>query len=582
MDFFLYPISSMRYSLLFGKTRMSAPSDADSANARFLIQGGFIEREAAGIYNYLPLGFRVLQKINNIIREEMDAVGGQEIFMPILHPKENWIKTGRDETMDPILYRTKGAGDHDFILGPSHEEIVTPLVKKFVKSYKDFPLAVYQIQAKFRNEPRAKAGILRGREFGMKDMYSFHTSEEDLNQYYEKVKQAYLRVYKRLGLKIYVAEASGGAFSDKFSHEFSIITPAGEDTILVCEPCKYAQNLEIAEAFMDMPDGSTDEDEKLLKEVSAKRGPSIEEGVKLHKIPAWKILKTVVYKIQSGLIGVCIRGDLEINASKLSKFLGEEVRTASPDELKTAKLAIGFISPVNNPNLSFIADHSIKHVKNFCTGANKPEKDYLNANIGRDFVIKTFAHFTDVALKCPKCGKEVKEQKAIEAGNIFKLGTKYSESFNLTFTNEQGKEQLITMGCYGIGTTRLMGTIVEASHDEKGIIWPQSVAPYQMHLLHLGKEKETKDAAEKLYKELCEKGIEVLYDDRDESAGKKLNDADLIGIPLRVIISKKTLEKNGAEIKRRNEKEAKIVDLDVIASEAKQSSLAHSLRSCVL
>ncbi|MEK7172033.1 MAG: proline--tRNA ligase [Patescibacteria group bacterium] len=555
----------MRYSLLFGKTRMQAPADADSVNARYLIQGGFIEREAAGIYNYLPLGWRVLKKINQIIREEMDAVGGQEIFMPILHPKENWIQTGRDETMDSILYRTKGAGDHDFILGPSHEEIVTPLVKKFVKSYKDFPLAVYQIQAKFRNEPRAKAGILRGREFGMKDMYSFHTSEQDLEQYYEKVKIAYLRVYKRLELKTYVVEASGGAFSDKFSHEFSIQTPAGEDTILVCGSCDYAQNLEIAEANMESPEGSQKETEAPLKEMDAPRGPSIAEGVKLHKVPAWKILKTVVFKIKNGFLGVCIRGDLEINTAKLSKFLGEEVHTASPDELKIAKLAVGFISPVNNQNISFIADHSIKQIKNFCTGANKPNKDYINANLGRDFTIKTFAHFADVPLQCPKCGKPVTEEKAVEAGNIFKLGTKYSEAFNLTYTDEQGKENLITMGCYGIGTTRLMGTIVEASYDEKGIIWPDSVAPYQMHLLHLGKEKESKDAAEKLYKELCDKGIEVLYDDREESAGKKLNDADLIGIPLRVLISKKTLEKGSAEVKRRNEKEAKLVPLEKIS-----------------
>ncbi|MBI4994357.1 proline--tRNA ligase [Candidatus Peregrinibacteria bacterium] len=555
----------MRYSLLFGKTRYSAPSDADSANARFLIQGGFIEREAAGIYSYLPLGWRVLQKINNIIREEMNAKGGQEIFMPVLHPKENWLQTGRNEAMDSVLYRTRGSGDHEFILGPSHEEIVTPLVKKFIHSYKDFPLAVYQIQTKFRNEPRAKAGILRGREFGMKDMYSFHTSEEDLENYYEKMKTAYLRVYERLGLKVYIVEASGGSFSDKFSHEFSVITPAGEDTILVCEPCKYAQNLEIAEAFMDVPRGEKDEEEKPLKEVAARRGPSIEDGMKLHGIPAWKILKTVVYKMKNGLIGVCIRGDLEINNDKLSKFLGEEVHSASPDELKTAEQNIGFISPVNNPNLPFIADHSVKHVKNFCTGANKPNKDYLNANLGRDFTIKTFAHFADVPLKCPKCGKEVQEQKAIEAGNIFKLGTKFSSAFGFTYTDEHGKECPITMGCYGIGNTRLMGAVVEASHDEKGIIWPISVSPYQMHLLHLGKEKETKDAAEKLYKKLCGKGIEVLYDDRNESAGKKLNDADLIGIPWRVIVSKKTLEKLSVEVKRRNEKEAKLVPMEGVS-----------------
>ncbi len=393
---------------------MEAPADADSANAKFLIQGGFIEREAAGIYNYLPLGMRVLTKICDIVREEMNAVDGQEIFMPVLAPRENWKQTGRDETMDPILYRTKGAGDHDFVLGPSHEEIVTPLVKKFVRSYKDLPLSVYQIQAKFRNEPRAKAGILRGREFGMKDMYSFHRDNADLDAYYERAKEAYTKVYKRLGLTAYVVEASGGAFADSHSHEFSVVTPVGEDTILVCEKCNFAQNIEI-----------------------------VKEG----------------------------------------------------------------------------------------------ERE-----------------------KCPKCKGAVVEKKAIEAGNIFKLGLKYSEAFNLTYTDENGKEVLAPMGCYGIGTTRMVGTIVEASHDEKGIIWPASVAPYQLHLVSItAGDSAMVQKADELYDMLRKKGAQVLYDDRDESTGKKLNDADLIGIPVRVIISKKSLEKGGVEVKKRNEKEAKIM-----------------------
>lgn len=396
---------------------MTPPADADSANARFLIQGGFIEREAAGIYSYLPLGFRVLQKIEQIIREEMNAVGGQEIFMPVLHPRENWIQSGRDETMKDILYRTKGHAEHEFVLGPSHEEIVTPLAKKFIQSYKDLPFAVYQIQTKFRNEPRAKAGILRGREFGMKDMYSFHANEKDLDEYYEKVLKAYIRIYKRIGLTIYVVEASGGPFSEKFSHEFAVKTEVGEDTIRVCEACKYGQNMEVA-------------------------------------------------------------------------------------------------------NIS----------------------------------------------KCPKCKGILKEEKAIEAGNIFKLGTKFSEAFDLAYTDEKGVSQPVVMGCYGFGTTRLVGTIVEASHDDKGIIWPESVAPYKIHLLHLGKEQDVQTATEDLYKKLQQKGEEVLYDDREESAGKKLNDADLIGIPLRIIVSVKTLAKNSAEQKKRSEKEAKFVSLKELLS----------------
>lgn len=403
----------MRYSQLLGKTKLEAPADADSVNAKLLTQGGFIDRLVAGVYSFLPLGMRVFKKINAIIREEMDAIGGQEILMPSLHPRENWQQTGRDTTMDAILYRTKGAGDHDFIFGPSHEEIVTPLVGHFVQSYKELPVAVYQIQTKFRNEPRAKSGILRGREFGMKDMYSFHTSEEDLEAFYQKSITAYFNVFKRCGLDAYIVEASGGAFTDKFSHEFAVRTPAGEDTMILCEKCRFAQNSEIA------------------KEMSA----------------------------------------------------------------------------------------------------------------------------------CPKCGGSLIQDKAIEAGNIFKLGTKFSKDFDLMFTDAEGKRHPVIMGCYGIGNTRLIGTIVEACHDEKGIIWPKGVAPYSVHLVVLGAQPDVMEAAEKLYNELNTSGVEVLFDDRNESAGKKLNDADLIGVPTRIIVSKKTLEVQSVELKRRNESEAHLVKL---------------------
>lgn len=516
-----------------------------------------MDQLVAGVYNFLPLGLRVLKKINRIIREEMDAVSGQELSMPTLHPRELWKTTGRDETMDDILYRTKGAGDHDFIIGPSHEETVTPLAAKFIQSYKDLPVAVYQIQTKFRNEPRAKSGILRGREFGMKDMYSFHATEEDLDQYYEKVMEAYLRVFSRCGLEAYVMEASGGAFTEKHSHEFAIKTDAGEDVMLLCNNCKFAQNLEVAEAkFENIQD--PDEKEKPLKKVHAPRGPSIEEGANLHKVPEWKILKSVIYKLKDGLLGVCIRGDLQVNQERLEKYLKEKLRVATKEELKEAGLCMGFISPIGT-KIPFIADHSIKYVTNFITGANEHDYDYLNANIGRDFTVKEFLHLSDVTLGCPKCGKPMTEEKAIEAGNIFKLGTKYSKDFGLTFADKDGESKLVVMGCYGIGSTRLVGTIVEACHDEKGIVWPKNVAPFDVHLLTLGNDEDACKEAEKIYGNLLKEGYKVLFDDRNESAGKKLNDADLIGIPLRVIVSKKTLEKGSVEIKKRTEKEASFV-----------------------
>lgn len=565
----------MRYSKLLGKTRHNPPCDADSRNAVLLTQGGFIEKVAAGIYNFLPLGYRVLSKINKIIREEMAIVGGQEILMPALHPVELWHTTGRDRTMDDILYRTKGAGGKDFVLGPSHEETVTPLVAKYVQSYKDLPLSVYQIQTKFRNEPRAKSGLLRGREFGMKDMYSFHTSDEDLDKYYEEVKDAYFRVYKRLGLDAYIIEASGGPFSDKYSHEFSIITPAGEDTIIICEKCGIAQNLEIAVGKIP-PAGKAEEKELPMEEVAIERGFTVADNARAHHVPEYKILKTVVYEVDGkGLVGIVIRGDLNISDIKLENYLKKRLRSASPEILKEAGLVQGYISPVKTPGnikISFIGDNSIKNVKNFVTGANAFAKDYKNVNLGRDFTVAEFADLVEVksGFPCSKCGKPLKELKAIEAGNIFKLGTKFSDACGLKFTDKDGTEKPVVMGCYGIGTTRLVGTIVEAKHDENGIIWPMNAAPYHVHLLSIGNDENVHLKADKLYEKLTKTGIEILYDDRHETAGVKFKDADLIGIPLRLVISSRTLEKDSVEWKVRSEKDSKIEKIIGIEKKIKE------------
>jgi len=556
----------MKYSQLFGKTRYNVPHDAKSKNAELLTQAGFVDKMAAGIYNMLPLGFRVLNKINTIIREEMTKVGAQEVLMPALHPIELWKTSGRVRTMDDILYHSKGAGDKDFVFGPSHEEAVTPLAAKFVQSYKDLPFAVFQLQTKFRNEPRAKSGLLRGREFGMKDMYSFHESEEDLDAYYEKVIEAYTNVYTRCGLKAYVVEASGGAFSDKYSHEFSVITPAGEDTIIIDEKNGTAANTEVASFRIHSPEDENEKEEE-MKEVPIERGMSVEENAKAHDVPEWKILKSVVYRVGNGYIGVCIRGDLKVNEHKLQNYLKKTVRAASPDELAELGLVQGFISPVfqGKSPIPFIADQSVKHVKNFVTGANKKDLDLVNVNVGRDFIIEDFADLVLLDAKALESNGEVRVEKAIEAGNIFKLGTIYSESFNLMYTGKDGKKKPVVMGCYGIGTTRLMGTVVEASHDENGIIWPKTIAPYQVHLVTIGSDDEVVNQAAKLYEEMLKDGIEVLYDDRDESAGKKLKDADLIGIPLRIVLSNRTLKENGVEWRERNQEKGTNIPLtDVI------------------
>ncbi len=405
----------MLYSQLFGKTSKTQPSD-DSVNARLLTQAGYISKQMAGVYNYLPLGLRVLNKIQNIIREEMNALGSNEILMPALAQEESYTVTGRDG-MD-ILFRTAGEGGTKLVLNPTHEEIVTPLTQKYTFSYRDLPLSVYQIQNKYRNEPRAKSGILRGREFNMKDMYSFHTTDEDLNEYYEKVKKAYFKVYNRLGIGeiTLLTYASGGVFS-KYSHEFQTLSEIGEDTIFICEKCRVAINKEII----------------------------------------------------------------------------------------------------------------------------------------------------DEQTQCPVCGnQDLAEKKAIEVGNIFKLRSKFSSAFKFNVSDADGKETTPVMGCYGMGPSRIMGALVEIFHDDRGIIWPESVAPFKVHLLNLGKEEETKNMADKIYRELSTKNIDTMYDDRLISAGEKLGDADLIGIPYRLVVSKKTLAANAVELKERKKGTTELIDIDKI------------------
>ena len=404
----------MKYSNLFGKTSKSAQADADSANAKLLTQGGFVAKQMAGVYNYLPLGLRVLTKIQNIIREEMNSVGGNEILLPAMTQESSYVQTGRDK-MD-ILFHLQGRDESELVLNPTHEEVVTPLAQKYVFSYRDLPVAVYQIQNKFRNEPRAKSGLLRGREFNMKDMYSFHVSKEDADDYYEKVKEAYFKVYARLGIGdiTVLTYASGGVFS-KYSHEFQTFAEVGEDTVYYCSNCCVAVNKEII------------------------------------------------------------------------------------DEQKDA---------------------------------------------------------------CPECGsKKLAERQAIEVGNIFKLGDKFSKPFGFVFKDSDGRDKPVEMGCYGMGPSRLMGALVEVFHDEKGIIWPKAVAPYAVHLVSLGADENVKQAAEKLYEKLSDKCVEVLWDDRDASAGEKLADADLIGIPTRLVVSKKTLEQKSVEVKERNKKLAEMVKI---------------------
>jgi len=558
----------MLQSKLFGKTQKQPPKDEVSVNAQLLTQAGFIDKLAAGIYSYLPLGLKVLNKIKNIVREEMEAIGGQEILLPALTPKANWQTTGRWNSLD-ILFKLKGAGDKDFALGPTHEEIVTPLAKKFINSYKDLPVTIYQIQDKFRNEPRAKSGLLRGREFSMKDFYSFHQDQKSLEEYYEKVLAAYLKIFARCGLDVKIVEASGGSFSHR-SHEFQVFTPYGEDIVFSCPNCGINQNREIAVGNPNVPEAK--EDQKKMEKVAVKRGKSVKEDVALFNLSMYKSLKNVVYKTKDGLLAVAIRGDLSVSDVKLAAYLNDfKIRMASDEELKKAGLVPGFISPVKNTKLKFIADNSITTVNNFLTGANEIDKDYINANLGVDFEIKQIGDFAEIisGYTCQECNHKLVENKAIEVGNIFKLNDRFSNPFDLKYIDEKGKNQTVLMGCYGIGPSRVMGSVVEVYHDKNGIVWPKNVTPADVHLLQIGPDKAVANMAQKVYDKLLKAGIDVLFDDRqDSTTGQKFADADLIGIPVRLVVSAKTGEK--VEIKNRNSDQAELLSLEEAISMIKK------------
>ncbi|MBI5415086.1 proline--tRNA ligase [Candidatus Peregrinibacteria bacterium] len=566
----------MKFTKAAIRTTKEAPSDADSINAKLLTQGNFMKKELAGVYSLLPLGKRVVRKIEQIIREEMNAIDSVEIGMTAITPLENWEKTGRDKL--DIAYRPTDRT----ILGFSHEEMVTPIAKEYIKSWKDLPMSLYQIQTKFRNEPRAKSGILRGREFLMKDAYSFHRAQEDLDQYYQKMYDAYLKVFARCGLTAYAIEASGGIFTKKVSHEFVTITPAGEDTVIFEEEkgkLLHPQNSEIAVGNAPEPKELLEkwkEKELPLEEKEIPRPKSISKTAEQYKIHEWEILKTLILLIrkkgekESEMVGVSVRGDLEINMHKVSSyFQTEEFRPATSEELAAKGLAEGFISPIKNSKIKFYADHSVKKMRDFCTGANTMNHDYFNANVERDCNFEDFADFALVkeGFTSVKSGHVLKAEKCVEVGNIFDLETKYSDAFDFKFTDKDGKLKQVLMGCYGIGVTRLMGTAVEAFHDEKGILWPKSIAPYHVIIVPIGKTGEFETSlkkAEDLEKALEKKGIEVLVDDREESPGKKFADADLIGIPLRIVISPRTLEKNSVEWKERSSEKTEEVGIDEV------------------
>jgi len=575
----------VRFSKLFGKTLRQAPAEAESVSHQLLLRAGMIAQEAAGIYSYLPMGWRVLKKIENVIREEMDKAGGQELMLPVLQPFELWQQSGRYASFGKSLFTLTDRKEHILALGPTHEEVITDLVHRYVQSYRELPLLLYQIQTKLRDEPRPRGGLLRVREFIMKDLYSFDADEAGLDESYQKMSQAYSNIYARLCLSTLTVEADSGAIGGKDSHEFMVLTEGGEDEVIYCSSCGYAANAEKAQFVKTVepvipvsqsPESSEGEMKNLLslEEIATPRAETIEEVAGFMGVPTSQTLKSVFYYADGEFIFVIIRGDLEVNETKLRNTLKcTELRLATEGEVNEAGIVAGFASPIGVKGVKVVADDSITLGSNFVVGANKPGYHFRNANYPRDFQVDLMA---DIALarlgdSCPKCGGELSSARGIEVGHVFKLGTFISERFGASFLDNDGKSRPIVMGCYGIGLGRLLAAIVEQSHDDKGIIWPLSVAPYQIYLcpLHLDKSAVL-PTAERIYQELQKEGIEVLFDDRDDSPGVKFNDADLLGISLRLTVSPRTLQSQSIEVKWRMEKEAKLLPLENLAVQVKK------------
>ncbi len=561
----------MRISKLFGKTLRDVPAEADTLSHQLLVRAGMVNQLAAGVYSYLPLSWRVLKKIENIIREEMDKAGGQELSLPVLQPLELWQLTGRDQAFGKGLFVVNDRRERQLALGPTHEEVITQLAGRNIQSYRDLPQLLYQIQTKFRDEPRPRGGLIRVREFIMKDLYSFDIDEAGLDESYQKMLQAYQNIYDHCGLPAIVVEADSGAIGGKDSHEFMVITESGEDEIIYCPACKYAANVEKAVSEK----GSLDNGEPLsLEEVATPGKATIEEVAGFLKVPTSHTLKVVFYMADGKMTFLAIRGDLEVNEIKLKNLLhATEIRMATEDEVIAAGIVAGAASPVGMSGVRVVADDSVNSGTNFVAGGNKPDTHLRNVNYPRDFKSDVVADIAKARAggKCSRCGGELASTHGIEVGHVFKLGTFLSEKLEASFIDKKGESHPIVMGCYGIGLGRLLAAAIEQNHDDKGIIWPLPIAPYQVYLCPLYRDgSRVAEIAEKLYEELEAEGLEVLFDDREESPGVKFNDADLLGIPLRVTVSPRTLDKDGVELKRRDEKESELVPIKEIGARLKE------------
>ena len=556
----------MRYSQLFIPTLKETPADAEVISHKLMIRAGMIRKLAAGIYSTLPLGLRVLRNVENIIREEMNATGAQEVFLPCIQPAELWEESGRWKLYGKDLLRIKDRHDRDFCFGPTHEEVITDILRKEVRSYRQLPISFYQIQTKFRDEIRPRFGIMRGREFMMKDAYSFDCDEEGAEKAYRKMYQAYCNIFKRCGLNFKAVEADSGTIGGSYSHEFMVMANSGEEAIAFCDKCYYAANLEKTE--IKATDSYKKNEKKKLNSVETPEMTSVEEVSSFLKVTPKDLAKTLIFETNKGTIAAMVRGDHQINEIKLKKITGSsEISLAREEVVKEVSGApAGFTGPIGL-KIAVFADHAVQQGANFVTGANKANYHLLNVNDGRDFSVKKFCDIRNVENSdpCPKCSGRIQLKRGIEVGHVFKLGKKYSQSLKATFLDKNGKEKYFMMGCYGVGVGRTVAAAIEQNHDKDGIIWPIPIAPFQVMVIPLNmKSKEISNAADKIYEDLSKEKIEVLIDDRDERPGVKFKDADLLGIPLQVIIGGKTLKESAVELKMRKDKKTEKVGIDEI------------------
>jgi prolyl-tRNA synthetase len=555
----------MRLSSYFVPTSREEPTERDIPSLRLLLKAGYIRRIAAGVYTFLPLGFAVYKKIENIVREEMNRAGGIEILMPALNPAELWQESERWTNFGPELFKLKDRTGRDFCLAPTHEEVSVEIVRRTIKSYRQLPLLIYHIQTKFRDEPRPRGGLIRAKEFVMKDLYSFDRDEKGLDESFEKMRQAYERILQRLKLPYLILEAEAGAIGGKYTLEFTVPTPSGEDEVILCRSCGYASSKSIAMiGDSEVPQG----EETPLRKVHTPNLKTVQEVASFLSTTPDRLVKTLLYIADGRYVAALVRGDRELSESKLSLAIGAKSLQMADEETieKLTGAPMGFSGPVNlREDVLIVADKEVAKMKGFITGANEEDFHLIGVVPGRDFSISMIADIR-VAVPgdpCPKCQGKLEEIRGIEVGHIFKLGTEYSEKMKAYFQDEDGSLKPFVMGCYGLGVSRLVSAVAEIYHDEDGLCWPISVAPFDLIIILVNSQDDVqRETADKIYAQLSQK-MSVLYDDREESPGVKFKDADLIGIPIQIVVGRKAME-NKVELRVRRTREREDVRLEEI------------------